>query len=119
MIDPRGGMGVAAQAGDVATKEDGAEHGAGLIGWVTGSIGGGGEEEVEQTGDTIGEGQRGEMTFGLRAGRVLSPARRGEEGIEQLGGDRHIRICIVVFVGVSMEEGERCLPCCPSPFSLQ
>ena len=63
------------------------------------------------------------MPFGLRAGRVLSPASSGagggEEGIEQLGGDRHIRICIVVFVGVSMEEGERCLPCCPSPFSLQ
>ena len=58
MIDPRGGMGVAAQAGDVATEEDGAEHGAGLIGWVSNitSGGSGGEEEVEQTGHAIGEG---------------------------------------------------------------
>ena len=60
MIDPRGGMGVAAQAGDVATEEDGAEHGAGLIrgGFTTaaGSIGSGGEEEVEETSNAIGEG---------------------------------------------------------------
>ena len=130
VVEAGGRVGAAAERGNVPPQQYGGEHGAGLvcggvaaIGTTIGSVGGGLQEEVEQTRDAVGQGEGGEMMLGLRAGGVLPAGgpRGGVEGVEQLGRYRHIYIVCLFWRkalwldGISVEGGRAaaafCLVC--------